>query len=316
MDPVTYSIVIPVYKNEESIGRLIKELKKLNLHFNHDIEFVFVIDGSPDRSFEFLEQGLSDNQLQSQLICHARNFGSFSAIRTGLAQSNGTYSCVMAADLQEPISLAQEMLECLSAEQVDVVMGQRRSRQDPFLSRVSSETFWWMYRRLVVPEMPKGGVDVFGCNDRFKQELLLLNESRTSLVALLFWLGFRRKFVLYERLSRLEGKSAWTFRKKLSYLSDSIFAFTNLPIKAITGIGAVGVVISTFISIVVAISKIMGLITVSGYTAIILAICFFGALNLFSIGVLGSYAWRAYENTKHRPSGIVIFKRRYGHGNF
>ncbi|MGI9468395.1 MAG: glycosyltransferase [Rubripirellula sp.] len=305
MEAIKYSIVVPVYKNEDSVQRLLEQLTRANELLKGRLEVVFVVDGSPDASYERLKSSLPTTPFASQLLAHSRNFGSFLAIRNGLLKARGNYYCVMAADLQEPITLAVDMFELLAADKCDITVGQRVSRDDPALSRLNSEIFWWLYRKLVVPEMPKGGVDVFGCNKIFRDKLLELEESRSSLVALIFWLGFRRESVNYKRQRRLEGKSAWTLKKKLGYLSDSICSFTDLPIRLLVYIGTFGIVISLTAAIVVTAAKFSGMIEVSGYTATILAISFFGAINLLSTGVIGTYAWRAYENTKNRPLGII-----------
>jgi polyisoprenyl-phosphate glycosyltransferase len=305
MEAIKYSIIIPVYKNEDSIQRLLEQLTHANELLKGRLEVVFVVDGSPDASYERLRTLLPTTPFASQLLAHSRNFGSFLAIRNGLIRATGNFYCMMAADLQEPITLAVEMFELLAADECDVTVGRRVSRDDPMFSRINSEIFWWLYQKLVVPEMPKGGVDVFGCNKIFRDKLLELEESRSSLVALIFWLGFRRNSVDYKRQRRLEGKSAWTLKKKLGYLSDSICSFTDLPIRALVYIGTFGIAMSLAAAIIVTAAKFSGTIEVSGYTATILAISFFGALNLLSTGVIGTYAWRAYENTKNRPLGIV-----------
>ena len=305
MEAIKYSLVVPVYKNEDSIQRLLEQLTHANELLEGRLEVVFVVDGSPDASYERLRSLLPKTPFASQLLAHSRNFGSFLATRNGLIRARGKFYCVMAADLQEPITLAVEMFELLTADKCDVTVGRRVSRDDPMFSRISSEIFWWLYRKLVVPDMPAGGVDVFGCNKLFRDNLLKLEESRSSLVALIFWLGFRRKAVDYKRQRRHGGKSAWTLKKKLAYLSDSICSFTDLPIRALVYVGTFGIVVSLAAACIVTAAKLSGMIEVPGYAATILAICFFGAINLLSTGVIGTYAWRAYENTKNRPLGII-----------
>lgn len=300
-----YSLIVPVYRNEESIHRLINAVKSIGEKLSENFETVFVVDGSPDRSFALLKEGMESLTFPVQLIAHSRNFGSFPAIRTGLIAARGEYFAVMAADLQEPPELMINFFTTLAADECDVTIGIRAKRNDPWFSRVTSCLFWGVYRRWVVPDMPEGGVDIFGCNRIFRDHLVKLDESRSSLVALIFWLGFRRKYIEYERLPRAEGTSAWTFRKKLSYMMDSIFAFTDLPIRLLMRIGLLGMLIAMIAGVIVFVSRITGLISVSGYAPEMLAILFFGALNIFGIGLVGTYAWRAYENTKHRPLSIV-----------
>ena len=303
-----YSVIVPVYKNEASIARLIDALSEVNQSLNNEMEAVFVVDGSPDKSFELLKNTLEQFSFSAQLLAHSRNFGSFAAIRTGLIAARGEYFGVMAADLQEPPELLVTFFKSLLADECDVAVGTRQGRRDPFLSRLASSIFWNIYRRLVVQEMPEGGVDVFGCNQQFRDQLIQLEESRSSLIALIFWLGFRRKLVGYERYVRQEGKSAWTFKKKIDYMMDSIFSFTDLPIRLLIKIGSLGSISAIFMALLVLVAKLVGAIEVPGYAATVLVVLVFGALNLLGLGLVGTYAWRAYENSKHRPLAVVAAK--------
>ena len=305
METITYSVILPVYKNAESIDRLLIALGEMNQALNKQMEAVFVVDGSPDESYALLKEKLVQQSFDSQLLLHSRNFGSFPAIRSGLAVAKGNFFGVMAADLQEPPTLLLEIFTSLQLNECDVGVGTRSSREDPLYSKIASQTFWKIYKRLVVKEMPEGGVDVFGCNTIFRNQLLQLEESRSSLIALIFWLGFRRKLFSYQRLVRQEGGSSWTLNKKIDYMMDSIFAFTDYPIKLLLKIGFLGCVLSFVIGIMILIAKFFGQIIVPGYAATMLVVLFFGALNLFSLGLVGNYAWRAYENTKKRPLAIV-----------
>jgi len=303
-----YSVIIPVYKNEASISRLLQTLEEINANLENQLEAVFVVDGSPDQSYALLKKGISELSFPAQLLAHSRNFGSFPAIRSGLMAARGDFFGVMAADLQEPPELLVEFFKALAADECDVTIGTRIGRNDPFFSRFTSGLFWGIYRRLVMPEMPEGGVDVFGCNRLFREQLLKLEESRSSLIALIFWLGFRRKIVGYERQLRQEGQSAWTFRKKLDYMMDSIFAFTDYPIRLLMRIGSIGSVLLILLGIVVLFAKLSGTIDVPGYAATMLVILFLGALNLFGLGLVGTYAWRSYENSKQRPLSVVSIR--------
>jgi polyisoprenyl-phosphate glycosyltransferase len=305
-----YSLIIPVYKNQASIPRLIEALKFMDDELNGLMEVVFVVDGSPDQSYNILRDEIEKLNFPAQLLAHSRNFGSFPAIRSGLEAARGEYFGVMAADLQEPPELLITFFKALHENECDVAIGTRISRNDPFISRLSSGLFWGLYRRLVVPDMPKGGVDVFGCNRQFRDKLLELEESRSSLIGLIFWLGFRRKLVGYERQLRQEGSSAWTFSRKLDYMMDSIFAFTDYPIRLLIRIGSIGSILAIFFGIVILIARLAGAIEVPGYTALMIAILNLSALNLFGLGMVGTYAWRGYENSKQRPLAVVALRTK------
>lgn len=306
------TLIVPVYRNEESLPDLLNAVAGLAKRAEGDMETVFVIDGSPDGCYEILRRELPLRSFRSKLMLLSRNFGSFAAIRAGLAHGDGEHFAVMAADLQEPPELILRMRDVLTAGDVDVVVGIREGRHDPLLSRLSAKIFWGLYRRYVVPEMPPGGVDVFGCNRTFRDTLLRMQESHSSLVAQIFWLGFRRKTISYVRQARRHGVSAWTLQKKVSYLMDSVFAFTDLPIRALMRTGAVGAILAGLFGLMVAVARFSGSITVPGYAMTVILILFFSAVNLFSLGIVGSYAWRAYENTKGRPLAVALSIEKFG----
>ncbi len=265
-----------------------------------------MVDGSPDRCHALLREQLPATGLRATLVLLTRNFGAFAAVRTGLQHARGEHFAVMAADLQEPPELVPQMQAVLARGEADVVVAERALRHDPFMQRWQAQLFWAAYRRWVVPEMPPGGVDIFACNQAFRDALLGLHESRSSLIAQIFWLGFRRASVPYARQPRRHGASAWTWSKKIAYLADSVFAFTDLPVRWLTRAGLLGMAVAVVMAGLVLFGKLTGLIEVPGYSMTMIAILFFGALNLLSLGIVGTYAWRAYENTKQRPQAVAL----------
>jgi polyisoprenyl-phosphate glycosyltransferase len=309
------SLVIPVYKNASNIAALLEALRGLPSQLaDHQLEVVFVVDGSPDDSYQRLREGLPREAFRSQLICLARNFGAFAAIRAGIAAARGDRFAVMAADLQEPLDLVVAFDRILAADQADIVVGQRTGRADPLWSRMASRVFWGVYRRLVQKQIPPGGVDVFGGNDKVRRQLTALGESNSSLVGLLFWMGFRRVAVPYQRRAREHGRSSWSLAKKLRYLSDSLFAFTDLPVRLLLFAGALGLFTSMLFGGVVVLSKMFSSLPVPGYAATATLIMFFGGLNCFGIGVLGGYIWRTFENSKGRPNYLVLSREEFPDG--
>lgn len=311
---IRYSLIIPVYKNEPNIEDLLQAVSRL-----HDalcgLEVVFVVDGSPDRSWELLHEGLKQSAITAQLLHLSRNFGSFAAIRTGMMHARGEYLAVMAADLQEPPELVLEFFTRLSAGECDVVMGTRAYRHDPFVTRFLSNTFWRLYRKYVLPEMPRGGVDIFGCTREVAGTMEHMREANSSLVAQLFWVGYRRAFVPYTRRAREKGTSAWTVWKKVKYLLDSVFSFSELPLVFLLWTGAAGFILSAGLGFVTLVAKLLGLITVPGYTALLLVILFLFSVVILSQGIMGCYLWRCFENTKQRPLTIVSHKECFGQEN-
>jgi polyisoprenyl-phosphate glycosyltransferase len=299
------SLIIPVYKNVENIPDLIEALSGLNTRVGEPMEVVFVVDGSPDRSEEVLREQLPIASFPSQLICHSRNFGSFAAVRTGLAHARGDRLAVMAADLQEPTSLILEFFQILRDEPYDVCVGTRVNRDDPIKTRLSSQGFWFLFRLLVMPSVPPGGIDVFACTRNVAKILTELGESHSSLVAQIIWIGFRRKEVPYSRLARRAGRSSWTLKRRIGYMLDSVFSFTDRPLQLISLLGTIGMLFSLVYGTLVVVARLNGWIKEAGYAALAVLILFSMFFNLFSLGIVGQYVWRTFENSKGRPLAIV-----------
>jgi polyisoprenyl-phosphate glycosyltransferase len=302
---MTLSLIVPVYKNEPNLERLLAEVGTLSQNIGAPMEVVFVVDGSPDRCRDILRRRLPSQPFPSRLVCLSRNFGSFSAITAGLEAGAGDYFAVLAADLQEPPEMISQFYDVLSHGQADVVFGCRMRRSDPWLSELFSRLFWWIYGTFIVAGMPKGGIDVFGCTRQVRDCLLGCPERDTNLLALLLWIGFRRRFVPYDRQPRAAGESGWTLRKKVKYALDSIFNFTDLPIQLLLSVGALGIGVGTVFAVVLIVSKLTGRITVPGYSAIVLAIIFFGSLTSLGLGIIGQYLWLTLQNARRRPKYIV-----------
>lgn len=307
----TFSVIVPLYKSEPNLPRLFSELLRIAGQSPVPVELVFVNDGSPDMCGKIVEEKLPGLPVAAQLIQLTRNFGAFAAIAAGLKHATGEYFAVIAADLQEPPEILLQFLEQMQSGDADVVFGVRAKRADPLLSRLSSNLFWALYRHLVNPHIPPGGVDVFGCNRKVRDQVCAMKEVETSLVGLLFWIGYRRGFVPYDRRERLEGKSAWTLSKKLQYLVNSVFNFTDLPIRILLSVGVAGMSLAVAGAVTVLWARISGLIQVPGYSVIVVVTFFFGGLTAAGLGIVGQYIWLCLQNARSRPAFIV--DRQYVH---
>ncbi|GAC1329218.1 MAG: glycosyltransferase family 2 protein [Candidatus Dormibacteria bacterium] len=307
-------VVIPVYNNQETIPELVRRLGDLRRDVGAPVRAVFVVDGGRDRSHEVLCEQLRATDLPAEMVIHSRNFGSFAAIRTGLAESREDFVAVMAADLQEPVSFVSEAHQQLVTGEVDVVVGVRRSRVDGWSVRLTSGIFWRLYRRVAQPAMPEGGVDVFACTAQVRDVLLSLRETNSSLVGLLIWSGFRRGMVSYDRAARTSGKSGWSMKKRVRYLLDSMYSFTDLPITLLLVVGVTGTFLSALVSLVVLVAWLLRRIDVPGYTPLMLTMLLGMSAILSGLGIVGSYVWRTYANSKLRPGSIVMAREHFNEG--
>jgi glycosyltransferase involved in cell wall biosynthesis len=299
-----FSLIIPVYKNEENIVDLIAAVNKLHTSMSNKLKVVFVVDGSPDRSLDVIQAEANELTCPCTVVVHSRNFGSFAAMRTGMSVSENEYYGVMAADLQEPPSFMIDAYVALS-DGIDIVVGKRQTRDDGMLADFASNTFWWIMKKFIIPDLPSGGVDIFACNRSFRDHLLQLDEQNSSLIGLIFWMGFKRYEIPYNRVRRTKGTTGWTLSRKIKYMLDSVFSFTDLPIRVMMGIGISFLTISTFFGTVLIALRISGAINQPGYAGIIITILLSSSINVLSIGIVGHYIWRTFENTKNRPNAIV-----------
>jgi glycosyltransferase involved in cell wall biosynthesis len=308
---VLVSFVVPVYRNRETLPELVQRLERISARLAGRTEAIFVIDGSPDDSGAMLRVLLSASGMRSQLLWHSRNFGSFAAIRTGLAAASGQCMVVMSADMQEPVELAMRFYEALASGACEVAVGVRRTRDDPRLSRLGSALFWWIYCHLVQREMPRGGVDVFACTPKVRDALVRLQESNSSLVGLVIWLGYPRLEIPYERTARERGRSGWTLAKKARYFLDSVYSFTDLPITVLLVAGVAGVALSVIGGLTVFLAWALAGTRVAGYTPVMLTLFAVGSLTLSGLGIVGSYVWRTYENSKRRPGAVAMLSESF-----
>jgi polyisoprenyl-phosphate glycosyltransferase len=315
LSPPRFSLVIPVYRNQATLAAAVDRCSTLAAALDGPLEVVFVVDGSPDGSVVLLRRLLQENRgFSAQLIVLSRNFGAFSALKVGLAAAEGELVSVMAADLQEPVSLIEDLYAALASGEHDVALGVRASRADPAFTRFTSRVYWALYRRFVQREMPKAGVDIFACTREVSDQLVRLDESHTSIVGLLLWLGYRSVEIPYDRQYRAHGTSGWTLRRRIRYFLDSVFSFSDLPVLIITTVGVAGVVISVLAALVVFVGYLTGSVHSAGYTPLMLAITFASSSILLALGIIGSYVWRTYENTKGRPGAIPMSHERFPPG--
>jgi glycosyltransferase involved in cell wall biosynthesis len=308
------SFVLPVFRSELNIPPLLAALDAFAREHagEFELECVFVVDGSPDDARGVLLALLPQyDAFVSQVHDLSRNFGAPFAVRCGLERATGDYFAPVAADLQEPFESIHEMFLQVRNDTADVCFGQRVGREDPWLSKQFSRVYWALYRRLIARELPPGGADLFVCNERVRAALLQLREKNGFLVGQMLWMGFRRTFVPYVRRKRETGRSSWGFRKRVAYFMDSLFLFSDLPIKLLLSLGVIGLLISAVLGLSLTINGVFGHVPVPGYVATVTTVSFFGGLNSLGLGIIGEYVWRTYQNTQQRPLSIIREQHRF-----
>ena len=298
------SVVIPVYYNEDNLRPLYADLKEKFIDkIDYEYEIVMVNDGSKDKSYEVMKE-LAASDANVKIYSLSRNFGSHAAILCGLTKCTGDCAVVKAADLQEPTELIFEMVDEWKKGN-NVVLAVREGREESHGQIFFADMYYKLVQKTALPEMPDHGFDVYLIDRKVIDVLNSLDEKNSALTGQILWSGFRTKKVFYTRKAREIGKSRWTLKKKIRLVMDTLFSFTSLPISVVLGFGAVSVVVSLIWALVVFISKIAGLIDVSGWTSLFIFNLFSFGVIMMTLGILGEYLWRTFDASRNRPTYII-----------
>lgn len=298
------SIVIPVYYNEMNLEPLYQDMKdKIIDRITYDYEIVMVNDGSGDRSYEVMQK-LADRDKHIKIISLSRNFGSHAAILCGLSKCTGDCAVVKAADLQEPTEMILEMVESWQKGN-NVVLAVRKDRQEGKGQTIFANLYYAMVRKAALPQMPKGGFDVYLLDRKVIEVLMRLDEKNSALTGQILWSGFRTDTIYYIRLKREIGKSRWTLRKKIRLVSDTFFSFSTLPIGIVFTVGTVSCIGAVLWAVLVLAFKLAGRIDVSGWTTLFIFNLFSFGVIMMTLGILGGYLWRTFDASRKRPPFII-----------
>lgn len=298
------SLVIPVYYNEDNLMPLYEDIKKNFIEkIDYDYEIIMVNDGSKDKSYEVMKS-LRDIDSNIKIYSLSRNFGSHAACLCGLSKATGDCAVIKAADLQEPTELILRMIDSWKAGN-NVVLAVREGRNEGKAQVGFANLYYSMVRSTALPNMPKNGFDVYLLDRKVINTINNLDEKNSALTGQILWSGFRTAEVPYVRLAREIGNSKWTFKKKINLVMDTLFSFSTLPITVVLGIGSFSFIGSVIWAIVVLVSKLLGKITVSGFTTLFIFNLFSFSVIMLTLGILGQYLWRTFDASRHRPTYII-----------
>jgi dolichol-phosphate mannosyltransferase len=300
-----FSIVIPVYYNEQNLSDTVPQLIALGTKLiNYKLELVFVDDGSGDRSLELLLDYQKKFPDKIKVVKLTRNFGSMAACQAGFAVATGDCVGIIAADLQDPPELFLEMLDHWE-KGVKAVFAVRSDREESHLQKFFSNSYYALIRRFAIPDYPKGGFDFLLVDRQIVDEVNKINEKNTNLMSLIFWLGHPYVMIPYVRRSRMKGKSRWTTTKKIKLFIDSFVAFSYAPIRFLSVFGLFVATISFFYGGFVFYSWAVSKIEIKGYTPLMILLTFTAGLQMVMLGVLGEYLWRTLDETRKRPPYVI-----------
>ncbi len=303
-DRPVLSLVVPVYNEAGGLqaffDRLLPSVKAATSSF----EIICIDDGSRDQSWERLVE-IQASQPSLRLLRLSRNFGKEAALTAGLHHAAGEAVLPIDADLQHPPELIPELV-AKWREGYDVVYAMRSSRRtDQTLKRFLTRAFYWMFDRLSEVPIPNNAGD-FRLLDRRVVEVLKAMPERSRFMKGIFaWVGFRQVGVPFEPEPRHSGATGWSMRKLGHFAVDAITAFSNLPLVAWAYLGAGVALPALLYGLYQVVATLIYGVDVPGYASLMVAVLFFGGVQLITLGVIGAYLGRVYVEVKARPLYIV-----------
>lgn len=306
---IVLSVVVPVFNEELVLEALRERLNKVLLGLGISYEVIYVNDGSSDGSNRQLERFFEEDS-HVVVVKLSRNFGHQYALTAGLHAIRGKCVVMIDADLQDPPEVINELFQ-MWQEGYDVVIAQRRSRKEGTLRRLLFRAFYKILG--IISDYPVTlNAGVFGLMDkRVVGQLVRISERNRFIPGLRSWLGFRQGFVTYDREDRAGGKPKQTLGRLLRYGFDAIFSFSYKPLRISWLIGLVISSLCFLYSIFLVLLRILDINVVPGFTTPTVAILFIGGIQLITIGILGEYLGRIYDEVKQRPLFVVEEELRH-----
>lgn len=305
------SIVVPVYKEEKNIPEFLPRVVTILEKITDAFEIIFAMDPSPDRTEETILEHRSRDQ-RVKLLKFSRRFGQPMATLAGLQYATGEAVIVMDVDLQDPPELLTDMIS-MWQQGYDVVYAQRRGREgETWLKRIVAGVGYRLINKIADVNIPPNTGDFRLMNRRVVNEILLMKESHGFLRGMVALVGFRQASVLFDRPPRFEGKGNYNrFLGSLRIGFNGIFCFSNYALTLSTIFGFITAGFSFLLMAIYLFYKLMGWQILWGNPTLVILVSFFGGIQLISVGILGEYIGRIYEEVKGRPKFIVDRKEGF-----
>lgn len=303
------SLVVPCFNEEGNVENFFNEVNRIFADKVTDYEFIFVDDGSEDKTYSKLEALFANNKnADIQVLSFSRNFGKEAAIYAGLSKANGDLVCLIDADLQQRPEVVLEMLKVMqSNDDIDCVTAYQRERKEGKVISSFKSAFYKIINKMTDVDFVNGASDFRLMKRAMVNSVLEMSEYHRFSKGIFSWVGFNTEYIPYDVAPRESGESKWGFRKLLKYALDGIVSFSTAPLHLATYVGFTSSVISIIYLIVVVIQKLFFGIDVPGYATIVVLVLLLGGLQLFCLGLLGEYLSKIYIQVKNRP--IYILKK-------
>lgn len=299
------SIIIPAYNEEEALPALMDRITKFaDDTKDYDFEFLFVNDGSKDRTIDLIKE----YREKDKRVCYvdfARNFGKETAMKAGIDYATGDAVVFLDADLQDPPEIITEMIKYWE-EGYDDVYAQRKSRKgETWMKKFTSKMYYKILQDLTNVPIQKDTGDFRLLDRRCVNALKVMNESQRNSKSMFSWIGYKKKAIFYDRDPRVAGKTKWNYSKLINLAIDGITSFTTSPLRISTFI-AIPTFLVLFIYFIYVIAKSFIVHQpIQAFQATILLILFFSGIQIMLFGIVGEYLGRIFNETKNRPLYLV-----------
>jgi dolichol-phosphate mannosyltransferase len=304
----TIGIVIPLFNETLNLPELVKRLESTMGELSksgYDFEVVFVDDHSTDETPAMVKQLLRE-KTWLRFVRLSRNCGSYTALAAGLQYCSADCAILMAADLQDPPEIIPQIV-AKWREGYEVVWAVRTEREgESRITKFLAATFYWLMRRLVLPDIPAKGADFLLMDRKAIDAYNSIPEKHTSFLAMVLWMGFRQAFISYTKQARHAGKSKWTLSKKMNLFLDSIISFSYAPIRVMSLIGFGMALCGFAYACLVVLLRLCGWVVAgTGFAALMTVLLVGQGSILLMLGILGEYLWRTFDEARGRPRYIV-----------
>ncbi len=303
---MTISIIVPCFNEEESLPLFYAEMEKIKSQIDDNFEYIFVNDGSKDRTLQVLRD-LNQADKNVHYLSFSRNFGKEAALYAGLKHATGDLVTVMDADLQDPPELLLTMKSMLEKNPDLDCVGTRRTTRDgePPIRSFFAKMFYKLINKISQVEMVDGARDFRLIRRQMVDAILEVSEYNRFSKGIFAWVGFKTKYLEYKNVERVAGKTSWNFWQLLNYSLEGIINFSDAPLTIAFWGGIVACLLAFFLIIIVIIRTLIFGDPTSGWPSMVSIILFLGGFQLLTIGILGKYIGKIFMETKKRPIYVV-----------
>ena len=300
------SVIVPCYNEEESVPLFYEEMNRITTTLGpYQWEYLFVDDGSKDRTLDILQE-LAEQDDRISYLSFSRNFGKESAVYAGLCNARGDYVVVMDADLQHPPAMLKDMIAVMEEGVYDSAAARRVSRKnEPPIRSFFARMFYKIINKISDADIVDGACDFRMMGRDMVQAIVEMGEYNRFSKGIFGWVGFRTKWLPYENVERVAGETKWSFWGLFRYSIDGIVNFSNMPLSIASWTGGFFTIVAFLMILWIILKKLLFGDPVAGWPSLACMIAFFGGIQLLCIGIMGQYIAKTYLEVKERPHYII-----------